>query len=278
VKGSVHWVAGTIEPLYKPVWKLPVGDLSTRDAPGADFESEVDPGGSGNIKTHSGELGLMDYDTAQDTTIAAGQTIRFEDFKVVSSGAPEPNPSLKDAVNDSPSDQQGAPGPMGTKIAKPHLKTAPVAVQGSDTKAGDQLLSAAAANGNLTPNYDAGGAKSAGSLKIPRVLGQTPGAVDLESHIPAAAKSDKEIQQSMAYYEKLDGRKLDALAKVAAVQKQIDSGTGDANVLSAQKSTLDNEVKQYEADQQQTTSQIQKRLTTINVPWIESSSPAGASQ
>src|ERR1035437_823704 len=214
------------------------------------------------------------------------EKLRAVDFK--SNAAPSPDPLMKDAVadtsaDDDSSDHDTTPGLFGTRNANPHLKTIRAPAPGSDTKAGDQLLSAAAAaknNKDLTPNYE-GGATRDGSLQVPKVLGQTPGAVDLESHIPAAAKSDKEIQQNMAYYEKLDGRKLDAQRKFVAVQQQIDNGTGDAKVLTAQKATLGNDLKRYEADQEHTQTQIQKRLKTINVPWIVSSSPAtgeGASQ
>ena len=81
VKGFFRWVTGEITPQYKPLVKMAVGDLGTR---GTDFECESDPGGSGYIKLYSGELELTDYDTAVVTTITEGQTVRFENFKVVS--------------------------------------------------------------------------------------------------------------------------------------------------------------------------------------------------
>lgn len=61
---------------------------------------------------------------------------------------------------------------FGTKIARPDLGptlTHAVVGPGSDTKASDQLLSAAATagtNGDLTKNYDAGNAAYAGSVKF----------------------------------------------------------------------------------------------------------------
>lgn len=80
VKGFFRWVTGTIAPRYKPTVKLPVGDLGFR---GTDVECVVEPGGSGYIRLYSGELDLQDYDTAQDRIIRAGETVRFENFKVV---------------------------------------------------------------------------------------------------------------------------------------------------------------------------------------------------
>ena len=80
----------------------------------------------------------------------------------------------------------------------------------------------------------------------------------------------------MAYYEKLDGRKIATQTKLAAVQKQIDSGAGDAEVLKARQATLNNDLKRYVADQAKTQNQIKTQLKTIKVDWVESPPAAGA--
>jgi hypothetical protein len=62
---------------------------------------------------------------------------------------------------DSHSDHRVAPGPMGSKVARPDLQTVGPAHMGTDTKAGDQLLSVDAtgnSHGDMTMNYDVGGA------------------------------------------------------------------------------------------------------------------------
>jgi hypothetical protein len=77
---------------------------------------------------------------------------------------------LKGAVADSPSDKNVVRGSFGDNVAKPELTLVSVTPPGSDIKAGDQLLGAAAtarAREDLTINYDTGGAKSAGSLRVP---------------------------------------------------------------------------------------------------------------
>jgi hypothetical protein len=77
---------------------------------------------------------------------------------------------LKDAVSDDTDGHKTEMGSMGYRVAKPNLTPATPGVPGTDTKAGDQLLSAAATakvNGDLTVNYDQGGAKGAGSLPVP---------------------------------------------------------------------------------------------------------------
>ena len=82
------------------------------------------------------------------------------------------NSGLKDAVADTPPEQKTSKGTFGTRVAKPELSFDSFStVVGTDVKAGDQLMSAAAsaangANSNLAPNYDRGGATKAGSLTI----------------------------------------------------------------------------------------------------------------
>lgn len=154
---------------------------------------------------------------------------------------------------------------------------APTPATGTDTKAGDQLLSAAAtakANGDLKINYDKGGAQSAGSLVIPSPKSQTPGAMELARHIPEEAKQDEEIQRSMAYYQKLDGQKIATQNELAAVQRQLDNHAGDATVLRARRETLGNDLRRYEGDQGKVMGWIKERLVSIGKKWDESPTPA----
>jgi tetratricopeptide (TPR) repeat protein len=124
-------------------------------------------------------------------------------FGSFGSGNSQSNSGLKDAVADTPSDEKTARGTFGTKIAKPVL----LPVEGSghagtDTKAGDQLMSAAAtakANGDLTPNFDGGTAKSAGSLPDARHY-----PIDL-SKFSERAKNDSLIVSTM---KELDALKI----------------------------------------------------------------------
>ena len=163
----------------------------------------------------------------------------------------------------------------------PNLTSRPAPGVGSDTKAGDQLLSAAATaknHGDLTANFDVGGAPIAGSLNVPSPSAQTSAAAKLAAQIPIAAQKDEVVKQSMAYYQKLDNEKLDTQVKLAEVQKQIDEiwlfGKGDSTILNAQKSTLNNDLKRYGADQATTQAQIKERVLKIGLPWNESPAPA----
>jgi hypothetical protein len=107
------------------------------------------------------------------------------------------------------------------------------------------------------------------SIFVNKNAPQTPGEVALASHIKEAAKSDSQIQQSLAYYKQLDSEKMETQANLAETQKKIDSGSGDAAALNAQKVTLTNDLNRYNADQANTEAQIKKRLVEINLPWDE---------
>lgn len=131
---------------------------------------------------------------------------------------------------------------------------------------------AAAAYANCTFNTDACAKTEA--IPINKGIGQSPAAAALATHIGEAGSSDAQIKQSMAYYEKLDGLKIDTKAQIAAVQQKIDSGNGDSVVLGGLKATLTNDLNRYEADQATTQAQIKKRLLEINLPWIETPTPA----
>lgn len=80
VKGFFRWVTGTVSPRYDPTVILPAGDLGFR---GTDVECVVAPDGTGYIKLYSGRLELKRRDTGAVMAITAGQTVRFENFKVV---------------------------------------------------------------------------------------------------------------------------------------------------------------------------------------------------
>ena len=107
--------------------------------------------------------GLDFNDGKGGTTENAGSVSKGLDFV-------DSSVHLKDSVNDPSLDHKTSRGLFGTKVANPGstdlTPAGPVGVPGSDTKAGDQLLGAAASS-DLTTNYDRGGAKTAGALKMP---------------------------------------------------------------------------------------------------------------
>jgi hypothetical protein len=167
--------------------------------------------------------------------------------------------------------------------ANPQLDTssssAAVAVQSATDHLTSAATSSAAANDNAISHemakskadcaFGTDACAQATPIAINKFIGQSPGAAQLASHIPSAALKDTEIQQRLAYYERTDGKKLDTQSQLAALQRQIDTSAGDAAALNAQKATLNNYLKQYEADQADTQAKIKERLVAIKVPWNE---------
>jgi len=190
-------------------------------------------------------------------------------------GLSNANPS--DPSSPLPTNMQpaAAPAPGPDVNARDQVKTA----AGSATKA--LGLADPEAGANLAgQTFDRGGSKSDGDA-APVVTVATPtgtpysaAAAALAAHIPSGKQNDPAIQNNMAYFQKLDGLKSDTLTKLAAVQQQIDSGTGDAQVLNAQKATLTNNLNQINTDQTNIQTQIKVNL---GVTWIEDPKPATTS-
>jgi hypothetical protein len=51
---------------------------------GTDLEINVDPFGSGTVILHEGEIEVEEHDSGKPFIMRAGQTLRYEDFKIVS--------------------------------------------------------------------------------------------------------------------------------------------------------------------------------------------------
>lgn len=125
-------------------------------------------------------------------------------------------------------------GLLGTKDSNPTLEgraTGPATV-GTDTKAGDQLLSAAKTAehaGDLTANYDRGTAVASGSLVFPK------GGVDLSTY-SERAKKDPQVISMLKELDSLQARRSaleherDALVKQrndAANKVEMDKATAE---------------------------------------------------
>ncbi len=119
-------------------------------------------------------------------------------------------------------------------------------------------------------------------IAINKAAPQTPGAVEFAAHIPAAAQRDpviqNAIQNSLAYYGNLDGKKLDTQNRLNDIQQQINNGTGDAQVLDLQKQKLQTDLNQYNAAESTTKNQLNDILVKNNykVNWDEAATPANA--
>lgn len=233
----------SIQNLAQSMSAAPSSNTATPSG-GLDFND----GKSGNNTDKPSELTFMDSDHPLKDAVA-DRTCTF-------GTACNPNPNLGGSPTDAAVTSNSTPEQLSS-----------AAKSGKDAATAETLEKAKDLS---NCQFDEKGCRTPDAINIPRPA-QTPGAVELAKHIPPGpARDDKQIQQSMAYYQKLDGEKIGTKSKLEAVQKQIDSHAGDATILNAQKATLSNDLKRYQGDQEKTQAQIKERLVTIGVKWDES--------
>jgi len=179
--------------------------------------------------------------------------------------------------------QGGSTGFFGgaSTPSDPQLDSSPDARSNVTVRnATDQLTSAAnsgraANNHGVSPEAGKGAsncafdkaacAPPAPLVHIDKTVRQAPSATEaLLAHIPGDArdriKNDTKIQQSVAWYQTLDGYRRETEGKIAALQSQIDSGTGDAAGLKLKQGTLTNIANEYKQYQKDAEDQIKKTL------------------
>ena len=237
---------------------------------------------------------------------------QIEDIFREPSRAKNPDEELKDSVADSPAGSNALPskrssssgdptqgtagtgtaffGKSGTPAA-PDLDNSPSPKPVTVKSATDQLTSvsdsgATAKSGSLSNEATAAGAAcgfdgapcgKTQTIPINKGIAQTPAAVALAAHLPAdLVKNDTTIKQDLAYFQKLDTQKLDTQARLDAVQRQIDNGTGDSSTLSLQKAQLTTNLNQFKDSQAQTVVQMKQYVDSIGIKWNEDPEPAPA--
>ena len=154
-------------------------------------------------------------------------------------------------------------------------------LKGSGTDAGAQLKSVerhsrdAQLQGKDTARetarmgFDAPGKASGNLVYTDKKKQQIPPSA-LDRQVPAAAQKDPQVQQSLAWYRKLDNLKAETTQKIAAIKEQQKKGTGDAAVLAAQLGTLTNQSKQIDNDQAMVTETVKKQVKNLGFNLVES--------
>jgi hypothetical protein len=175
------------------------------------------------------------------------------DFNSFNAANPQPN-----------SGQKVVTGTFGTKVAKPDLGPAhsPSTV-GTDTKAGDQLLSAAAAGKkgkDLTQNFDAGTAKKAGSLVYARSH-----SIDM-STFSERARNDPLIISTVKELDALQAKRSQLETERNELIKQRNAATDPAAMkkLSEQVNHKDKDYQANLADISKKTQLVEKRHREID--------------
>jgi hypothetical protein len=151
-------------------------------------------------------------------------------------------------------------------------------LKGSGTDAGAQLKSVerhsrdAQLQGKDTARETArtGFGKASGNLVYTDKKKQQIPPSALDRQVPAAAQKDPQVQQSLAWYRKLDNLKAETTQKITAIKEQQKKGTGDAAVLAAQLGTLTNQSKQIDKDQAKVTETVKKQVKNLGFNLVES--------
>jgi len=147
---------------------------------------------------------------------------------------------------------------------------------GTSMDAGAQLKSVeahsreASANGNKDEagkGFDTLG-RDEGALVVAEASAGRP-VPAFVARLPEAAMSDAQIQQSAAYYQKLDTLKAETEQKIQKVKAEQQAGKGDAAVLAAHLGTLTNDLKRHEGDQAQAKETMRKRVKDLGFDWNE---------
>jgi len=107
------------------------------------------------------------------------------------------------------------------------------------------------------------------------VNGQTPAGAALATRIPDQARKDTQVQQSFAWFQRLDALRIDAERQAAEINRRIKKGGAgnDRAALVADLGSINNQLQQIAADQSQAKDQIKKRLVDLSLEWKEASKP-----
>lgn len=87
------------------------------------------------------------------------------------------------------------------------------------------------------------------------------------ARLPAQAKADPQVKQSLAWYQKVDALKADAELRLTALKK-APAATGDA-VAAAKLATVANEIKRHDADLAAAKTAMAKRVKYLGFEWEE---------
>jgi hypothetical protein len=96
------------------------------------------------------------------------------------------------------------------------------------------------------------------------VLTQSPAATGLADRIRKAT-SDPAMAANLQWYLDLDRQVLDKQADIAAVQKEIDRGGGDAAILNAHKKSLESDLARSKTDQVNVVRQMKDQSEKLNI-------------
>jgi len=168
--------------------------------------------------------GIVDNFSKSDAQLSTPSKLTFDDF-----GGSAPANTTKSA--------------FGSNVANPKLEASPTqpAKVGSNTKSGDQLMSAANTakhDGDLTANYDAGTATSAGSLVFQK------SSIDLSTYSERARK-DPQVIAALMELDSLQAKRSQLERERDELVKQRNAAV-DKAAMDKATAELDRKEKEYQ--------------------------------
>ncbi len=168
--------------------------------------------------------GIVDNFSKSDGQLSTPNKLTFDDF-----GGSAPANTSKSA--------------FGSNVANPKLEASPTppAKVGSNTKSGDQLMSAANTakhDGDLTANYDAGTATTAGSLVFQK------SSIDLSTYSERARK-DPQVIAALMELESLQAKRSQLERERDELVKQRNAAM-DKTAMDKATAELDRKEKEYQ--------------------------------
>jgi hypothetical protein len=113
--------------------------------------------------------------------------------------------------------------------------------------------------------------RASGNLVYPDKKQQQKPPTALDRRVPAAAQKDAQVQQSLAWYRKLDAQKAEKEKMIAEIKEQ--KKTSKDPVLDAKIATLNNDVKIITGDQSKVTETVEKRVKNLGFNLVEVAEP-----
>lgn len=113
--------------------------------------------------------------------------------------------------------------------------------------------------------------RASGNLVYPDKKQQQKPPTALDRRVPAVAQKDAQVQQSLAWYRKLDAQKAEKEKMIAKIKEQ--KKTSKDPVLDAKIATLNNDVKIITGDQSKITETVEKRVKNLGFNLVEVAEP-----
>jgi uncharacterized protein YlxW (UPF0749 family) len=169
---------------------------------------------------------------------------------------------------------------LGGAVPAAQPATAPSAQAVGAAKSGEAAKTAPSleeAKGLSGCQFDTVGCKPSAPLTFVKSDPVSHDVDALAARIGGSGFKDTAVANAFGWYKTSTQNAVETQGKIATVQKQIESGQGDAKILAVQKTTLENQLKLYNADKATAEKQIGDRMLNLGLAFPKEASAPAAS-